>query len=65
MFNLEKFLSMLGKNRMTRKELANILGISVASLYRRISNAGNFTTEEIRKMISLFGKEDVLECLFY
>ena len=65
MFNLEKFLAMLGKNRITRKKLADVLGISVASLYRRMNNAGNFSTEEIRIMISLFGKEDVLECLFY
>ena len=65
MFNLEKFLSMLGKNRMTRKQLADILGISVTSLHRRLNNAGNFSAEEIRIMISLFGKDDVLDCLFY
>ena len=64
MFNLDNFLSMLGKNRMTKKHLADILGISQTSIYRKINSGGNFTVEELRLMIALFGKEDVLNCFF-
>lgn len=65
MFNLDNFLSMLGKNRMTKKQLAKALDISETSLYRRINGSGNFSVEEVRQMIALFGREEVLNCLFY
>ena len=64
MFNLNKFNAMLLRHNKTKEDLARYLGISKVSLYRRLSNAGDFTTEEIRLMVNLFGKEEVLDCLF-
>ena len=65
MFDLDGFLFMLGKHRTTKKQLAKLLDISMASLYRRLNNGGNFTVDEVRIMISLFGRDDVVACLFY
>ena len=65
MFNLNNFLAMLMKNGYTKEKLANELDISMTSLYRRLNNSGNFTSEEVRIMISLFGKEDVFNSLYF
>lgn len=64
MFNLDNFKLLLFKHHYSKEQLAKRLGISVASLYRRIANGGNFTAEEVRIMISLFGKKDVFNALF-
>ena len=64
MFDLEKFLDMIARNRYTKKKLADRLGISVSSLYRRIEKGGAFSVDEVRIMIALFGKDDVLNSLF-
>ena len=65
MFNLNNFQAMLSKYGYTKKKLAEELGISYLALYRRISNGGNFSVEEVRKLITIFGKEDVYNSLFY
>ena len=64
MFDLEKFLDMLARNRYTKTKLAKTLNISLSSLYRRIENGGAFTIDEIRLMIALFGKDDVFKVFF-
>lgn len=64
MFDLEKFLDMLARNRYTKTKLAKTLNISLSSLYRRIENGGSFTIDEIRLMIALFGKDDVFKVFF-
>ena len=64
MFNLDNFKMMLLKKHYTYELLAKRLGISLSSLYRRIADSGNFTAEEVRIMVALFGKKDVFNALF-
>lgn len=65
MFNLDNFKMMLLKNHYTYELLAKRLDISKSSLYRRLADGGNFTIEETRIMVALFGKKDVFNALFY
>lgn len=58
------FVAMLLKRNITKEQLADYLGISIASYYRRIRNNGNFSANEIRLLINFFGREEVLACLF-
>lgn len=64
MFNRKKFIAMLDNMNVTKKDLASYLGISIASLYRRMKDNGNFTANEIRLMINFFGKDEVISCMF-
>ena len=64
MFNHKMFVAMLLKRNITKEQLADYLGISIASYYRRIRNNGNFSANEIRLLINFFGREEVLACLF-
>lgn len=64
MFNLSKFEKMLLNHNTNKRQLADYLGITLASLYKRIQAGGNFSSSEIRKLITCFSKEEVFECLF-
>lgn len=64
MFNLNKFKAMLLNHNVSEEELAQYLDMKLYTLKRRIKASGNFSIDEIRLMIRLFGKEDVFECLF-
>lgn len=64
MFNRKRFEAMLLKRNVSKEELADYLGISIASYYRRVRNNGNFSANEIRLLINFFGKEEVMGCLF-
>ena len=65
MLNLTNFNVMLAKHDYTKPMLAKLLGLNKSSLYRRIKNNGAFSQQEISKMIEVFGKEDVMNALFY
>ena len=64
MFNLNKFNAMLFSRGVSKEQVAEYLGISVPSLYRRLQSGGDFRSSEIRKLITFFSKEEVLGCLF-
>lgn len=64
MFNKNKFEAMLLKHNTSKKDLALYLNISISYLYKKISNGGDFNVEEIRLMTNLFGRNEVLDCLF-
>lgn len=64
MFNLDNFKLMLYKKHYSFELLSQRLGISLSTLYRRIQDSGNFTAEEVRIMIALFGKKDVFNALY-
>ncbi len=64
MFNLSKFEKMLLDHNTNKQQLAEYLGITLTSLYRRIQAGGNFKSSEIRKLITCFSKEEVFGCLF-
>lgn len=65
MFNLKKFEAMLLNHNRTKQDVADYLGITLTSLYRRLENDGNFKAKEIRLLINVFSKEEVLNCFFY
>jgi len=64
MFNKNKFEAMLLNHSVSKKDLAYYLNISISYLYKKISNGGDFNVEEIRLMTNLFGRNEVLDCLF-
>lgn len=64
MFDLNGFLDMIARHRYTKTKLAKTLCISLSSLYRRLENGGTFTVDEIRLMMTLFGKDEVLKVFF-
>lgn len=64
MFNLDNFKLMLLKKHYSFEQLANRLDISMTTLYRRLQDGGNFTVDEVRMMIAIFGKKDVFNAIF-
>lgn len=64
MFDKDKFLAMLLRHKTSKAELSAYLGIKLYSLNRKIRQSGSFNMEEVRLMMNLFGREDVIECLF-
>ena len=63
-FNKRKFLAQLTLRDVSKKELAEYLGISEVTLYRKIENNGFFTREEIGKMIRFLEIENPAEIFF-
>lgn len=59
MFKKNKFEAMIVEKGMTKEELSKELGISRATLIRKIKNDGSFTRAEINKMLSIFGKDNL------
>lgn len=51
MFKENEFRAQIVRAGKTNKEVANHLGIDESTLYRKIKAGGNFTREEINKMI--------------
>ena len=65
MFNKNKFNAMLLNHNVSKKQLADYLGVKVYSLNRKIRLGGNFSANEIRKLINVFSRDEVFGCLFY
>lgn len=64
-FSENEFYGLLGKYRITKKELASKLNISIPTLNSRLEEQGNFTRDEIVKLFEVFSKEEVEKVLFY
>ncbi len=64
MFDKDKFIAMLLNHKVKKQDLANYLDIKLYSLNRKIREGGSFNMEEVRLMINLFGKDEVIDCLF-
>lgn len=64
MFDKNRFRAQLVLIGMTMKELAEQLGIDESTLYRKVSSDGNFTREEINRMISIMHIEDPMGIFF-
>ena len=58
MFDIAEFRAALARKGMTRKELAEMLGINEVTLYRKLKRDGDFTREEINTMIEGLDIED-------
>ena len=64
MFMEREFRAQIVRAGKTNKELANHLGIDESTLYRKIKAGGNFTREEINKMIIVLNIEKPEEIFF-
>jgi DNA-binding CsgD family transcriptional regulator len=64
MFDKRKFQAQLILAGKTMEDVANILGINVATLYRKINNNGSFTRREISAMLPVLGVEDPCDIFF-
>lgn len=64
MFDKRKFQAQLILAGKTMEDVANILGINVATLYRKINNNGSFTRREISAMLPVLGVENPCDIFF-
>lgn len=64
MFKENEFRAQIVRAGKTNKELANYLGINEATLYRKIKAGGNFTRDEINKMIVFLNIENPGDIFF-
>ena len=64
MFDVRKFDAQLALRNISRKELAEYLGISEATMYRKIKSGGRFSRDEINKMIDLLEIEEPMTIFF-
>ena len=53
MFDKNRFRAQIILAGMTAKELADKIGINESTLYRKINADGNFTREEIGKIVEI------------
>ena len=64
MFDKRKFQAQLILSGKTMDDIANILGINITTLYRKINNDGSFTRREINAMMPALGISDPREIFF-
>ena len=64
MFKENEFRAQVVRAGKTNKELASYLGIDESTLYRKIKAGGNFTREEINKMIIFLNIEKPADIFF-
>ena len=64
MFDKRKFLAQMTLRDVSKKELAEKLGINEITLYRKINNDGFFTRKEINTMSEVLAIENPAEIFF-
>lgn len=64
MFDKTRFKAQIVLAGITSKELAEKLGINESTLYRKINKDGNFTRDEINKLIEILGIDNPQEIFF-
>ena len=63
-FDKRKFLAQMTLRDVSKKELAEKLGINEITLYRKINNDGYFTRSEINKLIEVLHIDNPAEIFF-
>jgi DNA-binding CsgD family transcriptional regulator len=63
-FDKVEFEVALVRAGVSRKQLAEYLGIDVSTLYRKIENDGAFTREEIVKIVELLKIDSPMKIFF-
>jgi DNA-binding Xre family transcriptional regulator len=63
-FDKRKFLAQMTLRNVSKKDLAEKLGINEVTLYRKINNDGYFTRAEINKLIEVLSIENPAEIFF-
>ena len=64
MFDKRKFQAQLILSGKTMDDVAHVLGINIATLYRKINNDGSFTRREISALLPVLGIEDPCDIFF-
>lgn len=55
MFQSNLLKAAMVKNGITSKQLAEMMGVNVSTLYRKISRDGDFTRQEVNTIIDSLG----------
>jgi len=63
-FNKNEFKAQIVKKGLTVKKLAEYLGINEATVYRKINADGDFTRDEINKLIDILQIEEPMKIFF-
>ena len=64
MFNRRKFQAQMVLMGMNMKDLSNNLNINESTLYRKLGNNGDFSREEIGKIIDVLHIDDPMDIFF-
>lgn len=64
MFDEKRFRAQMALNGMKMKELASAIGIDESTMYRKISSGGNFTREEINRIIDVLHIDNPMDIFF-
>lgn len=64
MFSKNKFRAAIALAGITSKELAEKMGINESTLYRKINADGNFSRQEINRIIEILGITNPQEIFF-
>lgn len=64
MFDRRKWQAQLVLKGYTISQLADELGINSATMYRKLGSDGDFSRDEINKMIDLLAIDDVVSIFF-
>lgn len=65
MFNREKFEKYLEKNKKSIGDIAGILNIGIATIYRRMKGKNDFLRSEIEVLVNELGIKDIKEVFFW
>lgn len=64
LINKNLFLASIKEISVSTKDLANLLGISIVTLYRKINSKSEFTHSEINKLRTILS-EDKIQKIFF
>lgn len=64
MFDRRMFQAQMVLKGMNAKEVSSQMGINESTLYRKMSNEGDFSRKEIDKLISILDIEDPMAIFF-
>lgn len=64
MFSEKKFKAQMIMAGVNHAELASLLGINPSTLYRKIKNDGDFSREEISKLVEILGIDNPQDIFF-
>jgi predicted transcriptional regulator len=64
MFNEKNFRRAIEDAGLTIKDIADLLGINIVTLYRKINGDSDFYREEIRKVGEVVGSDKILSIFF-
>lgn len=64
MFDENMFRYILNVKKLSLKDVAKELGISIVTLYRKINGESDFTRPEIQKVCDMVGDEHIIPIFF-